>query len=193
MKTLQWLQQLTEETTAAQPKANAKVKANSKAKAKAKAKGARAARNTKGTFAGRRPPSNPQKLAVFLKMKELYHETKSKPIPGDRKRKGKGASETQGEYWGFMQQKMAELAKEGVQGGERMKLAAKAWKERPGNEGKSKASAKASAEVPKPTEGTKWILFHGTTEPVRLDMLTSDQELMLENGTPHVYVEAPEH
>ena len=126
-------------------------------------------------------------------MKELYHETKSKPIPGDRKRKGKGASETQGEYWGFMQQKMAELAKEGVQGGERMKLAAKAWKERPGNEGKSKASAKASAEVPKPTEGTKWILFHGTTEPVRLDMLTSDQELMLENGTPHVYVEAPEH
>ena len=85
-------------------------------------------------------------------MKGLYHETKSKPIPGDRKRKGKGASETQGEYWGFMQQKMAELAKEGVQGGERMKLAAKAWKERPGNEGKSKASAKASAEVPKPTE-----------------------------------------
>ena len=58
-----------EETTAAQPKAKAKakVKANSKAKAKAKAKGARAARNTKGTFAGRRPPSNPQKLAVFLK------------------------------------------------------------------------------------------------------------------------------
>ena len=79
-------------------------------------------------------------------MKELYHETKSKPIPGDRKRKGKGASETQGEHWGFMQQKMPELAKEGVQGGERMRLAAKAWKERTGNEGKSKAS-KASAEA----------------------------------------------
>ena len=53
--------------------------------------------------------------------------------------------------------------------------------------------------VPRPVQRfqnpqrTKWILFHGTTEPVRLDMLTSDQELMLENGTPHVYVEAPEH
>jgi len=75
-------------------------------------------------------------------MKGLYHETKSKPIPGDRKRKGKGASETQGEHWGLMQQKMPELAKEGVQGGERMRLAAKAWKERTGNEGKSKASTK---------------------------------------------------
>jgi len=73
-------------------------------------------------------------------MKGLYHETKSKPIPG--KRKGKGASETQGEHWGFMQQKMPELAKEGVQGGERMRLAAKAWKERTGNEGKSKATTK---------------------------------------------------
>ena len=68
------------------------------------------------------PPNNPQKLAAFLKMNQLYHETKSARVPGDRKRKGKGASDTQGEYWWFMQQKMAELAKEGVQGGERMKL-----------------------------------------------------------------------
>ena len=44
-----------------------------------------------------------------------------------------------------MQQKMAELAKEGVQGGERVKLAAKAWKEHPGNEGKTKATLKGSA------------------------------------------------
>jgi len=60
LKTLQWLQQLTEETTAAQPKANAKVKANSKAKAKAKAKakGARAARNTKGTVPQTTPRSS---------------------------------------------------------------------------------------------------------------------------------------
>jgi hypothetical protein len=56
LKTLQWLQQLTEETTAAQPKANAKVKANSKAKAKAK--GARAARNTKGTVPQTAPRSS---------------------------------------------------------------------------------------------------------------------------------------
>ena len=56
LKTLQWLQQLTEETTAAQPKANAKVKANSKAKAKAK--GARAARNTKGTVPQTTPRSS---------------------------------------------------------------------------------------------------------------------------------------
>jgi hypothetical protein len=58
LKTRQWLQQLTEETTAAQPKANAKVKANSKAKAKAKAKGARAARNTKGTVPQTTPRSS---------------------------------------------------------------------------------------------------------------------------------------
>eukprot|EP00435_Cladocopium_sp_Y103_P025731 s5158_g6.t1 len=72
------------------PPSTAQPKAKAKAKAHAKAKGERAARNTKGTFAGRRPPSNPQKLAVFLKMKELYHETKSKLATGDRKRKGKG-------------------------------------------------------------------------------------------------------
>ena len=124
-------------------------------------------------------------------MKELYHETKSKPASGERKRKGKGTTDNQGEYWAFMQQMMAELAKEGVQGGERMKLAAKAWKERSRDDSKTKGIAKASAPVPKPTEGVKWILFHGTTEPVRLDMLTSHQEMMLENGKPHVYVEAP--
>ena len=139
------------------------------------------------------PPNNPQKLAAFLKMNQLYHETKSARVPGDRKRKGKGASDTQGEYWWFMQQKMAELATEGVQGGERMKLAAKAWKERTGNEGKTKATLKGSAETPKPAmKQMKWILFHGATEPVRLDTLTPAQEMMLENGKPHVYVEASE-
>lgn len=148
-------------------------------KAKAKAKCARAARNAKGTFAGRRPPNNPQ-LAVFLNKKELHHETRSARVPGDRKRKGKGATDTQGNYWGFMQQRMAELATEGVQGGERMKLAAKAWKERTGNEGKTKATLKGSAETPKPAV------------PVRLDTLTPAQEMMLENGKPHVYVEASE-
>ena len=112
-------------------------------------------------------------------MKGLYHETKSKPIPG--KRKGKGASETQGEHWGFMQQKMPELAKEGVQGGERMRLAAKAWKERTGNEGKSKATTKGQ----NPQRGRHGSCVHGATEPVRL--------VMLENGRPHVYVEAPGH
>eukprot|EP00435_Cladocopium_sp_Y103_P050998 s2064_g15.t1 len=100
-------------------------------------------------------------------MKELYHETKSKLATGDRKRKGKGGSETQNEYWGFMQQKMADLAKDGVQ--------------------------EASAEFSKAAEKeAKWILFDGTTEPVRLDKLSAAQEMMLENGKPHVYVEAPQ-
>ena len=84
---------------------------------------ARAVRNTAGTFAGRRPPANLEKLEVFMKMKELYYETRPDQQEGpSKKRKG---STNQNQYYAFMQKEMAKLASAGVNGGERMKRAAK--------------------------------------------------------------------
>ena len=75
---------------------------------------ARAVRNTAGTFAGRRPPANPQKLEVFMKMKELYYETRPDQQEGpSKKRKG---STNQNQYYAFMQKEMAKLASAGVRG-----------------------------------------------------------------------------
>ena len=93
----------------------------------------RAARGTAGTFAGRRPPTDPIKLQIFLDMKEDYYRwlaearaskhANTKPSQPDRNFTGQ-----QHDYWNFMQKKMTALAAEGVAGGERMKLAAQAWK-----------------------------------------------------------------
>lgn len=94
--------------------------------AQAKAK-ARAIRHSAGTFAGRRPPNDPAKLEVFMKMKEIYYETRPDQPEGPQSKKRKGST-NQNQYYAFMQKEMAKLASAGVNGGERMKKAAEAWR-----------------------------------------------------------------
>ena len=96
------------------------------AEAQAKAK-ARAVRHSAGTFAGRRPPNDPAKLEVFMKMKEIYYETRPDQPEGPQSKKRKGST-NQNQYYAFMQKEMAKLASAGVNGGERMKKAAEAWR-----------------------------------------------------------------
>ena len=93
----------------------------------------RAAPNTKGTFAGRRPPKDPFKLQIFNEMKEVYLKTRPDVVPSDAKNNGnksRVASPGQQAYWTFMSKKMAELGKEGITGQDRMMLATKAWAEK---------------------------------------------------------------
>ena len=89
----------------------------------------RAAPNTKGTFAGRRPPKDRFKLQIFNEMKEVYLKTRPDVVPSDAKNNGtksRVASPGQQAYWTFMSKKMAELGKEGITG----MLATKAWAEK---------------------------------------------------------------
>ena len=93
----------------------------------------RAAPNTRGTFAGRRPPKDPFKLQIFNEMKEVYLKTRPDVVPSDAKNNGnksRVASPGQQAYWTFMSKKMAELGKEGITGQDRVMLATKAWAEK---------------------------------------------------------------
>ena len=92
-------------------------------------KKARAKKGTVGTFAGRRPPKNEQKLREFIALRDHYKEV-LKQLKEDNKMKAKPRfkSPCQNKYCAFMSSKMAELAKAGVSGGLRMKQAAQAWK-----------------------------------------------------------------
>ena len=92
-------------------------------------KKARAKKGTIGTFAGRRPPKNEQKLREFMALRDHYKEI-LKQLKEDNKMKAKPRfkSPCQNKYCAFMSSKMAELAKAGVSGGLRMKQAAQAWK-----------------------------------------------------------------
>ena len=171
---------------------------------------ARAVRHTAGTFAGRRPPTNPEKLEVFMKMKEIYYETRPDQQQGpSKKRKG---STNQNQYYAFMQKEMAKLASAGVNGGERMKRAAEAWRARTFEDPAEAVPAEGVPDESGPAadglgslvegpvveqadllqqEAVSWILFEGATEPLRLDQLTAPQEMQLENGKPYRYVAAP--
>lgn len=112
----------------------------------AKKKGKRAAPGTQGTFAGRRPPKDPVKLAIFNEIKEAYLTTRSQ-VCGSNESGLKGKKEStpgQEKYWTFMHAKMSELSKEGITGGERMRQAAAAWKVK--KEEVAKATMKELAE-----------------------------------------------
>ena len=153
-----------------------------------------------------------------MKMKEIYYETRPDQQEGpSKKRKG---STNQNQYYAFMQKEMAKLASAGVNGGDRMKMAAEAWRAFRTVEGSAEppavpegpAAAGESVQVPAAAgprslvegpgaaqqevilpqqEAVSWILFEGDTEPVRLDQLTARQEMRLENGAPHRHVAAP--
>ena len=144
-------------------------------------------------------------------MKELYYETR--PADGNMKRK-KGQSEGQDAYWAFMKEEMGKLAKSGVQGGERMKLAAEEWKKKRSQSSNGSAGSAVEAKkdekkdekmkkdekkeekepekVEAPMKPPVWIRFKGDTDPVQLDKLSFLQEIELKKGTPYEYVEAPE-
>ena len=138
-------------------------------------------------------------------MKELYYETRPDQQEGpSKKRKG---STNQNQYYAFMQKEMAKLASAGVNGGERMKRAAEAWRARtvedpaegvPDESGPAADGPGSLVEGPVveqadllQQEAVSWILFEGDTEPLRLDQLTARQEMQLENGKPYRYVAAP--
>ena len=142
-----------------------------------------------------------------MKMKEIYYETRPDQQQGQPSKKRKGST-NQNQYYAFMQKEMAKLASDGVNGGERMKRAAEAWRaktfEDPAAEDVPDESGPAADGLGSLVEGpvveqadllqqeaVSWILFEGDTEPLRLDQLTACQEMQLENGKPYRYVAAP--
>ena len=131
--------------------AKAKAKAEGKAKGKAKAK-PKVARGTAGTFAGRRPPANAAKRAEFDELKAVYLQARLEAVStkqeasGKKKKKGKVPrkfSPNQEKYWDSMRSRMHELARAGVPGPERMRIAAAEWKAAMKQE---PAAAEAAAE-----------------------------------------------
>lgn len=122
----------------AKAKAAPKAKAEAKGKAKGKAK-AKAAPGTAGTFAGRRPPASAQKRAHFDEMKAHYLQARLEAVETKEEASGSSSSTStqktkrkfspnQEKYWAAMQKRMSELARAGVPGAERMRIAAADWK-----------------------------------------------------------------
>ena len=118
------------------PEAKAKAKGKSKAQGNGKAKAKAQARDM-GTFAGRRPPTNPAKRARFDELKAHYLQAhldtkKSEEEVSSTKtkvsKKPRKFSENQEKYWKSMQVRMVELANAGVAGADRMRIAAADWK-----------------------------------------------------------------
>ena len=72
----------------------------------------RAPRNTVGTFAGYRPPADPEMLELFNFKKELYGKTRDeleKMFPGRKVAFGRSVSQT--EYYNFLKKKIHALPK----------------------------------------------------------------------------------
>lgn len=126
---------------APKPKAAAKSKAKDKAKKEEDgnptantASRKRAPRGSCGTFAGHRPPKNPEKRAVFEELKAEYLKAqqmvRSMVTEKDGKVKRRRLSDNQLAYYAFMKDKMSDLAADGMAGSERMKAAAAAWQEK---------------------------------------------------------------
>ena len=72
----------------------------------------RAPRNTMGTFAGYRPPADPEMLELFNFKKELYGKTRDeieKMFPGRKVAFGRSVS--QSEYYNFLKKKISALPK----------------------------------------------------------------------------------
>ena len=105
------------------------------AKAQAKAK-ARAPRGAAGTFAGLRPPQCPHQRANFEALQQTYLQARlqaldsEKDAPVGAGSKRRTFSHTQQEYIQTMGSNTQELARVGVLGPERMRLAAADWKAR---------------------------------------------------------------
>jgi hypothetical protein len=107
--------------------ANAKARADAKADAKSRAK-----RGTAGTFAGRRPPKDAIKRAMFDQMKSSYMTLRlqglsDEALSGWAARPTKKActkSSAQQAFLKAMQTRTAELATAGVPGPDRMSTAA---------------------------------------------------------------------
>ena len=85
----------------------------------------RAKYGTAQTFAGRRPPKDPERRKLFDDVRFEYYRQKAQ----DRKMGRSGRIYSEHKYHKFMKLKMAELASNGTSGAERMKLAAAAWSE----------------------------------------------------------------
>jgi len=85
----------------------------------------RAKYGTQLTFAGRRPPKDPEKRKLFDDIRMEYYRQKEQ----DRKMGFSGRIYSENKYHKFMKLKMQELASNGVSGAERMRLAAAAWSE----------------------------------------------------------------
>ena len=98
---------------------------------------AKAVPRASGTFAGRRCPTDANKRAEFDELKAHYLQARleavkaaeevsgSRSSPKTRKRR---YSENQVKYWATMKKRMQELAREGVPGADRMRIAAAEWK-----------------------------------------------------------------
>ena len=68
----------------------------------------RAARGSKDTFAGRRPPNDPAKLEMFWQLKEDYYRIRKALCEQGPKKGKKKATVSQEVYWKHMQKAMAE-------------------------------------------------------------------------------------
>lgn len=125
----------------AEPKAKGKAEGKAQGKGQAKAK-AKAKAGTAGTFAGRRPPANSNKRAEFDEMKAHYLEARLQAVQSKEEASSSASSSqkptltkrkfspNQQKYWKSMKSKMQELARAGVPGAERMRIAAADWKAR---------------------------------------------------------------
>ena len=137
----------------AKAKGKAKAQGKSKAKAKAAVQGpqvrdaqpkpkakAKAASGSAGTFAGRRPPTNPASRSKFDELKAHYMQARletlnqeaedqetGRPSPKEQ-RKVRKFSENQKKYWSSMKSRMKALAEAGVPGADRMRMAAADWR-----------------------------------------------------------------
>ena len=138
----------------AAPKAKGKAKGKAKAKAKAMVQGprvgdaepnpkakAKSAPGAAGTFAGRRCPANAVKRSNFDELKAHYMQARLEAMKTTEEASGSKSSteqsteqtkrkfsDNQQKYWAAMKKRMQELAKAGVPGPERMRLAAADWK-----------------------------------------------------------------
>ena len=97
-------------------------------KVRGKDKTQRAPRGSKGTFAGRRPPADKDKLQIYNKLKDEYHSIQ-KALSQRTNQSKKKVSLSQEMYWRHMQKSMAEATGTGA---ERFTSASKSFREKCG-------------------------------------------------------------
>ena len=86
----------------------------------------RASRGSMQTFAGRRPPADPDKLEAYNRMRQDYEA-----LQAEAKKSGKKVSLNQSKYYDFMKQ---EMKRQGGSSKDKFRAAAKAYRSKMGLE-----------------------------------------------------------
>ena len=97
---------------------------NSPLKKRGADKQPRAARGSMQTFAGRRPPADPDKLEAYNRMRQDYEA-----LQGEAKHSGKKISLNQSKYYDYMKQ---EMKKQGGSSKDKFRAAAKGYRSKVG-------------------------------------------------------------